>query len=120
MKNITISIDDDTHRRARIYAAAHGTSLSALFKDYLGKLVDDKPAAMSPAQRDGVREMPMPFAHQGATPFPAAALPRKPGRFREMVIADDFDTWPEDILASFDDWPEDNDETIYPANPGKA
>lgn len=35
VKNITVSLDDETHRRARIAAAERGTSLSALVKGYL-------------------------------------------------------------------------------------
>jgi plasmid stability protein len=35
MKNITVSIDDETHRRARIRAAEVGTSLSAAVREFL-------------------------------------------------------------------------------------
>ena len=38
MKNITVSIDEETHRRARIKAAELGTSVSALVRDYLRSL----------------------------------------------------------------------------------
>ncbi|MBS0365594.1 MAG: hypothetical protein JSR67_07215 [Proteobacteria bacterium] len=38
MKNVTISLDDDTYRRARIAAAERDTSLSALVKGYLTQL----------------------------------------------------------------------------------
>ena len=63
MKNVTIALDDDTHRAARIRAAELGTSLSALVKDYLnGLAAGDAPAALS-----GVREMPMPFKHAEPT-----------------------------------------------------
>ena len=39
MKNITVSIDEHTHRQARIRAAEMGTSLSALVRNYLNRLV---------------------------------------------------------------------------------
>ncbi len=39
MKNITVSIDEETHRRARIKAAELGTSVSALVRRYLNSLV---------------------------------------------------------------------------------
>ena len=39
MKNITVSIDEHTHRQARIKAAELGTSVSALVRDYLKSLV---------------------------------------------------------------------------------
>jgi plasmid stability protein len=35
MKNITVSIDADLHRRARIRAAERETSLSAVVRDFL-------------------------------------------------------------------------------------
>jgi plasmid stability protein len=38
MKNITVSLDDDTYRNARIKAAALDTSVSALVKRYLTEL----------------------------------------------------------------------------------
>lgn len=38
MKNITVSLDDDTYRRARIAAAERDTSVSALVKRFLNEL----------------------------------------------------------------------------------
>lgn len=38
MKNITVSVDDETYRKARVYAAANDTSISAIVKAYLSKL----------------------------------------------------------------------------------
>ena len=35
MKNITVAVDDDVHRRARITAAERGTSLSAAVREFL-------------------------------------------------------------------------------------
>ena len=40
MKNITVSVDEETHRLARIRAAEMDTSVSALVRDYLKSLVD--------------------------------------------------------------------------------
>ena len=50
MKNITVSIDEETHRRARIRAAELGTSVSALVRDYLRSLA---PAGSNGAADDG-------------------------------------------------------------------
>ena len=41
MKNITVSVDEETHRLARIRAAELDTSVSALGRDYLKSLVSD-------------------------------------------------------------------------------
>ncbi|MFL5286407.1 MAG: ribbon-helix-helix protein, CopG family [Rhodopila sp.] len=39
MKNITVSLDDETYRNARMKAAALDTSVSALVRRYLTELV---------------------------------------------------------------------------------
>jgi uncharacterized protein YdaU (DUF1376 family) len=38
VKNVTVSLDDDTYRRARMIAAERDTSISALVKDFLVRL----------------------------------------------------------------------------------
>jgi uncharacterized protein YdaU (DUF1376 family) len=38
VKNITVSLDDDTYRRARLIAAERETSVSALVKQFLVEL----------------------------------------------------------------------------------
>ena len=38
MKNITVTVDDETYRRARIKAAEQDTSISALVKRFLTEL----------------------------------------------------------------------------------
>jgi len=42
MKNITVSVDDETYRRARVRAAERDTSVSALVKQFLSNLVSDE------------------------------------------------------------------------------
>ena len=42
MKNITVSVDEETHRLARIRAAELDTSVSALVRDYLKNLAADR------------------------------------------------------------------------------
>ena len=37
MKNITVSVDDDVHRRARIRAAERDTSVSAVVRAFLNR-----------------------------------------------------------------------------------
>ena len=43
MRNITVSVDDETYRQARIRAAELDTSVSALVRDYLQSLSDASP-----------------------------------------------------------------------------
>lgn len=44
MKNITVAIDDDTYRRARVIAAQRDASISALVKKYLCSLSEESSA----------------------------------------------------------------------------
>lgn len=41
MKNITVKIDDETYRKARVRAAQNGTSVSAMVQEFLSKMEDD-------------------------------------------------------------------------------
>ena len=43
MKNITVSVDEETYRQARIRAAELDTSVSALVREYLQSLSDASP-----------------------------------------------------------------------------
>jgi plasmid stability protein len=45
MSNITLSLDDNTYRTARIVAAERGTSVSAMVRDYLQSLRPNPNAA---------------------------------------------------------------------------
>jgi post-segregation antitoxin (ccd killing protein) len=42
MRNITVSVDDETYRRARVAAAERDTSVSALVKAYLVQLASQE------------------------------------------------------------------------------
>lgn len=54
MKNITVSVDEETHRLARIRAAELDTSVSALVRDYLTDLArgDDPPRRARETERE--------------------------------------------------------------------
>ena len=57
MRNITVSVDVETHRRARIRAAELDTSVSALVRTYLQSLVGDSgriPAAAARGSESSV------------------------------------------------------------------
>ena len=61
MKNITVSVDEEIHRLARIRAAERDTSVSALVRDFLSRLasgrVDDTAASKSRMDVDELRRM---------------------------------------------------------------
>ena len=45
MKNITVSVDEETHRMARIRAAELDTSVSALVREFLRSIARNSPVA---------------------------------------------------------------------------
>jgi cell division protein FtsB len=78
MPNVTITIDEDTHRAARMIAAAQGSSLSALVKQFLVDLAQRDArfkalAAEEAAIRaeitdfDAAERLPRDEAHRGGT-----------------------------------------------------
>ena len=42
MRNVTVSLDDETYRRARVIAAERDTSVSALVKQFLIELASEE------------------------------------------------------------------------------
>ena len=115
MKNVTIALDEETHRKARVRAAELGTSLSALVKTYLVTLaVGDAPVV------GGVRDVGMPFKHaepatdgppwfiDGVWSYTPDGKPRQPGALRgkyKDVSLEDLETpqWLIDIMENGDD-----------------
>lgn len=51
MRNITVSVDEETHRLARIRAAELDTSVSALVREYL-RTLQEKPKTETPSADD--------------------------------------------------------------------
>ena len=113
MKNITITVDDDTYLAARVAAAEQGTSVSAMVKRFLQEQGESR-------RSEGVREMPMTFTVQpAAEPLPPGAYgrfpdgapyytpegkPRQPGAMRGMMgWTEDSDKWPDGFLESIEE-----------------
>jgi hypothetical protein len=125
MKNVTIALDDATHRKARIRAAELGTSLSAMVKDYLNGLADDDGPAT-----DKVREMPVPFKHaepakdgppwlvDGRWVYTRDGKPRQPGALRNLPpLPDGWDEWGPEMEEYFEKlqnepWDDDPDDIL--------
>ena len=59
MRNITVSVVDETHRRARIRAAELDTSVSALVRTYLRSLAGDsgRESAAKPREAESPAEL---------------------------------------------------------------
>lgn len=122
MKNVTIALDDETHRKARIRAAELGTSLSALVKDYLnGVAAGGVPAA------GGVREMQAQFKHaepikdgppwfvDGKWVYTRDGKPRQPGalrgKYKKSVSEEDLET-PDWLIEIMEHWDENDFEPL--------
>lgn len=126
MKNVTISLDEEVHRKARIRAAELGTSLSALVKHYLEGLVNGHEAGMM-ALSSELRDMqtsykPMssgaapqagpPYWVDGKKVWTKDGKPRQPGALRGKIhMADDFDEWPEGFIEAM--YGEETDKPWY-------
>lgn len=67
MRNITISIDDETYRRARLWAAERDTSVSAIVKCILTTL-----PARAQARKPPAPEQPNSSKSAPPTPHPAS------------------------------------------------
>lgn len=105
MKNVTIALDDEVHRLARIRAAELGTSLSALVKGYLNSLV----AAQEP-KFAGVRDMQLPFKHDQTA---SMAKPRQPGGLRQPGKTGNLPDTPDWLIDVMKHW----DETDFDPQP---
>lgn len=123
MKNITVSIDDETHRAARIRAAELGTSVSALVKAYLTQIAADRASAGAVREeRAGFESAPaegqkgpegQPYYVDGRWVWTRDGKPRQPGALKgKLWIADDFDETPDWLVEAFEGvgtekpWPE--------------
>ena len=84
MKNITVSVDEETHQFARIRAAELGTSVSALVRGYLLRLSRDDSPHDDPdangAARRRVRQL-----HEGALARAEAMAGRPIGDVQELA-----------------------------------
>jgi len=52
MRNITVALDDDTYKRARIATAGRDTSVSALVKAYLRQLASHETDRLKRQERE--------------------------------------------------------------------
>ena len=59
MRNITVSVDDETYRRSRIHAAELDTSVSALVREYLQNLTTGRALAAEASPQEVERRRRM-------------------------------------------------------------
>jgi plasmid stability protein len=65
MTNLTLAVDEETLRKARIRAMQRGTSVNALVRDYLSRLAGESQAA------EGIAEFQAAVGGAGASSGPA-------------------------------------------------
>lgn len=90
MKNITLKIDDETHSKARILAAKHGTSISAMVRDFLEKETSGTNSEETPASHEKrIADLDAFFAEMDANAKtrPTRSEPLKP-MTREEIYAE--------------------------------
>ena len=75
MKNITLKIDDETYRKARLRAAQLGTSVSAMVREFL---VEQTKRALSERERIAALEELYQAADERARRRPAGRQPLTP------------------------------------------
>lgn len=93
MRNITVSVDDETYRRSRIHAAKLDTSVSALVRGYLRTLATDSRRGSSgetPLERRRrlLHEVTEDFKRRGIGLDMAENLPRSELYDRDRARAD--------------------------------
>ena len=96
MKNITVSVDAETHRRARIRAAELETSVSALVREYLVDLTGsrDRPTGAQVGETEadrrarGIREVIDEITADGGGLRMAENLPRDQLHDRDRARAE--------------------------------
>jgi plasmid stability protein len=59
MKNITVTLPDEIYLEARVWAARHETSVSALVRDFLASLSDFEPVRKRFAVREAETPTPL-------------------------------------------------------------
>ena len=65
MKNITVSVDEETHRLARIHAMELDTSVSVLVQQFLRSLVSSSETALTDGKRKRRPKRPWPVDASG-------------------------------------------------------
>ena len=94
MSNLTISVDDEIIKRARVRAIQQGTSLSAKLREFLQQYVSESEDMLKRQRADAAARLAQAIeaaaaqTQPGATPEGSAA--RKKRSLREDMYAEDF------------------------------
>lgn len=96
MKNITVSIDDETYRRARMAAAANDTSVSAMVREMLISLTSNiAPESVEEAAERRLHA----FLRKNARPSPGAERGEPTKKAKAAVPEENFGISTDDLLS---------------------
>jgi plasmid stability protein len=94
MANLTISVDDDIIKRARVRAIQQGTSLSAKVREFLRLYVHESEDALKKQREDAANRLMQAIESATAQTQPDAAMvgtaARKRRTLRESLYAGEF------------------------------
>lgn len=96
MSNLTIAVEEQLIKRARVRAIEEGTSLSAKVREFLRRYVDAGDGDVAKAHQQAtarlMRAMEAATAHSqaAAAPLKSARPARKAGSLRDEIYAGDF------------------------------
>ena len=94
MSNLTISVDEEIIKRARVRAIQHGTSVSAKLREFLQNYVDGSDETLKKQREDAatllLQTMQAATAQTRADAGPAASAGRKRRTLRDDLYGGDF------------------------------
>ena len=88
MSNLTISVDDDIIKRARVRAIQQGTSLSAKVREFLRHYVNESDDALKKQRKDAAARL-MAAIEVATSQTQPDALAAAPGKGRRRSLRDD-------------------------------
>lgn len=88
MSNLTISIDDQLIKRARVRAIKQGTSLSAKVREFLQNYVNESEAGLA-KQREQTTVRLMAAMEAAVSQYQPDAAPAAPGAGRRRTLRDE-------------------------------
>ena len=91
MPNLTLSVDEDLIKRARVRAIQQGTSLSAKVREFLQRYADESDDLLSRQRQASTQKLldTMAVAADQARPAAAGASPQR-AKLRDDLYPDDY------------------------------
>jgi len=91
MSNLTISVEDEIIKRARVRAIQQGTSLSAKVREFLHRYVNESDDMLKKQREDAAARLMQAIEAATAQTQPEAAARARAGRVRRSLREDLYD-----------------------------